>query len=149
TVVIITPRAALLLTKCINLNHLEPQTEKIEPASGVPHPLTWVVFAKPSRRRRTSMTWLQRYRLRHFLRFSFWIVPTGSILAALLAARAVRWLSDQPGWSWFDFSEAGAQGILDSLASSMLTFIVFALSALLLAVQLASGQLTSRIIAIV
>src|SRR5262245_50439499 len=95
------------------------------------------------------MTWLQRYRLRHFLRFSFWSVPLGSILAALFAARTVRWLGEQSGWTWFGFTEAGARGILDSLASSMLTFIVFAVSALLLAVQLASGLLTPRIIALV
>src|SRR5215510_7519436 len=95
------------------------------------------------------MTWLQRYRLRHFLRFSFWLVPLGSILVALVAARMVRWLSDQTGWSWFGFTEAGARGILESLAASMLTFIVFAVSALLLAGQLTSGQLTPRIIALV
>jgi uncharacterized membrane protein len=95
------------------------------------------------------MTWLQRYRLRHFLQFSFWFVPMGAIVAALFAVRAVRWLDDQTGWSWFAFTEAGARGVLDSLSSSMLTFIVFAVSALLLAVQLASGQLTPRIIALV
>src|SRR5215831_7309560 len=95
------------------------------------------------------MTWLQRYRLRHFLRFSFWFVPMGSILAALLAVPAMRWLDAQTGWSWLNLTADGARGILDSLSSSMLTFIVFAVSALLLAVQLASGQLTPRIIALV
>jgi uncharacterized membrane protein len=95
------------------------------------------------------MTWLQRYRLRHFWQFSFWFVPMGAILVALLAVRAVQWLDAQTGWSWLNFTETGARGILDSLSSSMLTFIVFAVSALLLAVQLASGQLTPRIIALV
>src|SRR4029453_18532380 len=98
---------------------------------------------------KTSMTWLQRYRLRHFLQFSFWFVPMGAILVALLAVRAVQWLDAQTGWSWLNFTETGARGILDSLSSSMLTFIVFAVSALLLAVQLASGLLTPRIIALV
>lgn len=95
------------------------------------------------------MTWLQRYRLRHFLRFSFWVVPLGSMLAALLAVPAMRWLDYQTGWSWFNFTAEGARGILDSLSSSLLTFIVFAVSSLLLVVQLASGQLTPRIIALV
>jgi uncharacterized membrane protein len=95
------------------------------------------------------MTWLQRYRLRHFLRFSFWLVPLGSMLAALLAVPAMRWLDYQTGWSWFNFTAEGARGVLDSLSSSLLTFIVFAVSSLLLAVQLASGQLTPRIIALV
>src|SRR5262245_44437222 len=95
------------------------------------------------------MTWIQRYRLRRFRQFSFWFMSLGSILAALLAVWVVRWLDDQTGWSWFAFTEEGARGVLDSLSSSMLTFIVFAVSALLLAVQLASGQLTPRIIALV
>ncbi len=65
------------------------------------------------------MTWLQRYHVRRFLQFSFWFVPFGAILAALFAVRAVRWLDDQTGWSWFHFTEAGARGVLDSLSSSM------------------------------
>ena len=31
------------------------------------------------------MTWLQRYRLRHFLGFSFWCVPVVWMVAALIA----------------------------------------------------------------
>jgi len=94
------------------------------------------------------MTWLQRYRLRHFLRFSFWVVPVGWMVAAVIAMRAVHWLDQQTGWSWLDFGLEGARQVLAGLSSSMLTFVVFALSSLLLIVQLASGQLTSRIIAL-
>ena len=64
----------------------------------------------------------------------------------LVAVPATRWLDRQTGWSWFDFTSEGARGILSASASSMLTFVVFAVSALLLAVQLASSQLTPRII---
>ena len=92
------------------------------------------------------MTWLQRYRLRHFLRVSFWYVPVVWMVAAAIAVPATRWLDRQTGWSWFDFTSEGARGILSASASSMLTFVVFAVSALLLAVQLASSQLTPRII---
>ncbi len=95
------------------------------------------------------MTWLQRYRLRHFLRFSFWTAPVVWMMAAVIAVRTVRWLDQQTGWAWLAFSPEGARQLLGGLSSSMLTFIVFAVSALLLAVQLASGQLTSRIIALV
>jgi uncharacterized membrane protein len=95
------------------------------------------------------MTWLQRYRLRHFLRFTFWSVPVAWMLAALIAVRFVRWIDDQTSWSWFEFTAEGAREVLVGLSSSMLTFIVFAVSALLLAVQLASAQLTPRIIALV
>ena len=92
------------------------------------------------------MTWLQRYRLRHFLRVAFWYVPVVWMVAAAIAVPATRWLDRQTGWSWFDFTSEGARAILSASASSMLTFVVFAVSALLLAVQLASSQLTPRII---
>ncbi len=36
--------------------------------------------------------------------------------------------------------------VIGALAASMMTFIVYAVSALLLAVQLASGQITPRLI---
>jgi hypothetical protein len=38
------------------------------------------------------MTWLQRYRLRHFLQFSFWVAPVGGMGVALIVRRAVLWL---------------------------------------------------------
>jgi len=92
------------------------------------------------------VTWLQRYRARYFIRYSFWFVPALCMLAALPAVRLVRWLDDRTGWPWLDFTAEGARGVLGGLSVSMLTFIVFAVSALLLAVQIASGQLTPRVI---
>ncbi|HET9709336.1 MAG TPA: DUF2254 domain-containing protein [Gemmatimonadales bacterium] len=93
------------------------------------------------------MTWLQRYRLRHFLRFSFWLVPLAWMLVAGIALPIVRWLDLETSWRLFNYSEDGARQILSSLSSSMLTFMVFAVSALLLALQLASSALSPRIIA--
>jgi uncharacterized membrane protein len=93
------------------------------------------------------MTWLQRYRVRHFLRFSFWLLPAVWMLAGALALPVVRWLDLETGWRLFNYSEDGARQILSGLSSSMLTFMVFAVSALLLALQLASSALSPRIIA--
>jgi uncharacterized membrane protein len=94
------------------------------------------------------MTWLQRYRLHHFLQFSFWVAPVGCLAVAVIVRWIVLWLDQRTGWSWLDFTADGARDVLGGLSSSMLTFITFSLSALLLLVQLASGQLTSRIIAL-
>ncbi len=94
------------------------------------------------------MTWLQRYRLRHLLRFSFWLVPVVWMLAAVLALPAVRWLDAQTSWRFFNYTDEGARQVLNGLSSSMLTFMVFAVSALLLVLQLASSALSPRIIAI-
>ena len=92
------------------------------------------------------MTWLQRYRLRRFARSSLLLVPAAWVLAALLVAPVLRRLDRVIGWSWFDFSPDGARAILGAFTASMLTFIVFVLSSMLIVVQLASAQLTPRII---
>ena len=92
------------------------------------------------------MTWLQRYRLRTFLRSSVWLPPLFGLLAALVANRIMQSVDRRLVWP----SRVGVEGsriLLTALASSMLTFIVFVFSILLLAVQLASAQLTPRIIA--
>jgi uncharacterized membrane protein len=95
------------------------------------------------------MSWEQRYRLKHAARTSLVLWAGLALVAALVCAPAVRWLDRQTGWTIFGLSPEGARAILSALAGSMLTFIVFVLSATLIVVQLASGQLTPRIIAIV
>ena len=95
------------------------------------------------------MTWLLRYRVRHFATHSFWIFPALAMVAAVPAMRLVLWLDTRTRLRLLGFSVEGAQAILSGLSSSMLTFIVFAVSGLLLAVQIASGQLTPRIISLV
>ena len=92
------------------------------------------------------MTWLQRYRLRSFVRDSVWFPPLGGMLAALLAFPLVQWVDTVLGWK-APMGADSARAVLGALASSMLTFIVFVFSILLVAVQLASAQLTPRIIA--
>lgn len=95
------------------------------------------------------MNWEQRYRLRYAARTS--LVPWAalSLAAALVCAPAVRWLDRATGWGLLHFSPDGARAVLQALAGSMLTFIVFVLSALLIAVQLAIGQLTPQVLAVV
>ena len=92
------------------------------------------------------MTWLQRYRLRNFLRDSVWLPPLLGILVALLANQLAQSADRFLGWQ-APAAVVGFQSVLTALASAMLTFIVFVLSILLLAVQLASAQLTPRVIA--
>ena len=72
-----------------------------------------------------------------------------ALVAALLAAPAIRWLDRETGWVLFEFGPEGAPAILGVLVGAMLTFIVFVLSATLIVVQLASGQSTPRVIALV
>jgi uncharacterized membrane protein len=95
------------------------------------------------------MTWEQRYRLRRAARTSLVLWAGVALAAALVAAPVVRWLDRETGWVLFGFSPDGARAVLGALAGSMLTFIVFVLSATLIVVQLASGQSTPRVIALV
>lgn len=94
------------------------------------------------------MTWLQRYRLRRWLNESIWILPTVSMAAAILTARALHSAETYLGGA-SRFDPDTARALLGTMAASMFTFIVFVSSALLVAVQLASAQLSPRIIGIV
>lgn len=94
------------------------------------------------------MSWLRRYHMQQFIKTSFWLFPLSGILAAMAVAPAIRWLDGQIQWSWLDYSPEGARAILEAFASSMLTFFIFVLSSMIIVVQLASAQLTPRIISI-
>lgn len=94
------------------------------------------------------MSWLTRYRIRAFWSSSFWVFPSIATFAAIVVAYIIRWVDDKTRWTLFDMTPDGARSILGAFSASMLTFIVFVLSAMLIVVQLASAQLTPRIIAI-
>jgi uncharacterized membrane protein len=94
------------------------------------------------------MTWLQRHRVRHYVGNSIWILPVLGMVAALGAVRLLNWVDAAMGWR-SGFHPEAARTVLGTLSSSMFTLIVFVSSALLVAVQLASAQLTPRVIAIV
>jgi uncharacterized membrane protein len=94
------------------------------------------------------MTWLRRHRVRRYIADSIWILPVLSMLAALGAVRLLNRVDAALEWR-ANFQPEAARSVLSALASTIFTLIVFVSSALLVAVQLASGQLTPRIIAIV
>lgn len=93
------------------------------------------------------MTWLHRYQLQRAFRTSLWHMPVLAIGLAIVISPLLRWIDRQTDWRYFDFSPDGARTILGAFTSSMLTLVVFVVSSLLIIVQLASAQLTPRIIA--
>jgi uncharacterized membrane protein len=95
------------------------------------------------------MTWEKRYRLWHATRTSLVLWAVLALVLAIICAPVVRWIDRETGWEIFHYSPEGGRAILGTFVGSMLTFIVFVLSATLIVVQLASGQLTPRIIALV
>jgi uncharacterized membrane protein len=93
------------------------------------------------------VSWIRRYRIWSFTRSALWLVPLGSMLLAVVLLPILRQLDRATGWSLFDFGLDGARAVLAMLAAAMLSLLVFVLSALLIAVQVASAQLTPRVIA--
>jgi len=93
------------------------------------------------------MTWLQRYQFRHYVRNSIWIFPLVALVTALELVRVLHWFEQEIGFT-SRFHPDTMRAVLGSLAGAMFTFIVFVCSSLLLVVQLASAQLTPRIIGV-
>src|SRR5438046_4469330 len=94
------------------------------------------------------MTWLQRYRLRHFVRNSMWLAPVVGMAVALLVVPGLVGIDrDVNADAWYNADTV--RSVLGTLSASMFTFIVFVSSALLVVVQLASAQLSPRVLGIV
>jgi uncharacterized membrane protein len=93
------------------------------------------------------MKWNGWYRVRSYVRSSLWIVPFIAMPLALASTRVSHWLDDRISWTFLGFGVPGAQAMLNAIVSATLAFVVFTFGSLLVAIQIASGQLTPRIIA--
>jgi uncharacterized membrane protein len=93
------------------------------------------------------MRFIRRYRLSKLGVSSTWLVPVIGILLALLLNVILRKIDQATGWEVFGFGPNGSRALLAMLAASMLSFLVFSFSALMISVQIASAQLTPRVIA--
>ena len=87
----------------------------------------------------------QRYRV--YTRHALWVVPFNAIILELIVYRLLHALDDKLGWQLERFSAAGSQALLETVTTMALSFVVFTFGSLLVAIQVASGQLTPRIIA--
>ena len=93
------------------------------------------------------MNWKQFYGLRSYLKSSLWIVPFIAIPFNLVATRILHWLDAWLGWTLMGYAVPGAQAVLQVIVTSALSFMVFTFGSLLVALQVASAQMTPRIIA--
>ena len=93
------------------------------------------------------MYWGPLQSIRHHVKFSLWTVPLLAIPLAIIATRLLHWLDVQREWALLGFGVAGAHALLQAAATATLSFLVFTFGSLLVAIQVASGQLTPRIIA--
>ncbi|HTO67667.1 MAG TPA: DUF2254 domain-containing protein [Bradyrhizobium sp.] len=94
------------------------------------------------------MLWNQWYSLKSYVRSSLWIVPFIALLLYLVAIRLIyaidTWIAWTPILPW---GLSGTKTVLETIVTLTLTFMVFTFGSLLVAIQVASGQLTPRIIA--
>ena len=91
--------------------------------------------------------WNGFYRTMSYLRSALWTIPFFAIVLVLVIAPAVRTLDAQLGWKMSGLGVAGAQTLYQTVITLTLSFLVFTFGSLLVALQIASGQLTPRIIA--
>jgi uncharacterized membrane protein len=89
----------------------------------------------------------QLYHVRNYLKSSLWAVPFIAIPLTMAVTRLLHWFDAQLGWTLLGFGVSGAQAVLQATVTATLSFLVFTFGSMLVAIQVASGQLTPRIIA--
>ena len=92
------------------------------------------------------MTWRQRHALSRHLTSALWPIPVLCMVVGILTGRWLSWVDAQLDLT-LEISADAARGVGMFLAGSLLSFIVFIFTVLLVAVQLASAQFSPRVIA--
>ena len=93
------------------------------------------------------MTWNRRYQVKSYLRSSLWIIPLVALLLEQVAAALTYTLDTRLAWKGLALGVTGAQAMFNAVITLTLSFIVFTFWSLLIAIQVAGGQYTPRIIA--
>ena len=70
------------------------------------------------------MTWLQRYRIRHYVQNSIVVLPVLGIVAALLTSWLIHEIEIEMSWV-SSLSAESSRSVIGTLSGAMLTFIVF------------------------
>ena len=93
------------------------------------------------------MTWNLRYQVKSYIRSALWIIPLFALLLEQVVGALAQALDTRLAWKGLEFGLTGAQALLNAITTLTLSFIVFTFASLLMAIQVASGQYTPRIIA--
>ncbi len=96
---------------------------------------------------RSNITWNRLFRIVSYAKSSLWIVPIIAILLELIAVRVLHALDVWLGWQFRGLGTQGAEMLLQTVITLTISFLVFTFGSLLVAIQVASGQMTPRIIA--
>lgn len=93
------------------------------------------------------MNWSTLYGFKDYLKSSLWLVPFVAIPLELVVTRFLHPLDAWLGWTLLGFTQTGARALLEAFVTITLSFVVFTFGSLLVAIQVASAQLTPRLIA--
>ena len=93
------------------------------------------------------MTWNLRYQVKTYIRSALWIIPFFALLLEQVAGALAQAVDTRLAWKGLEFGVEGAKALLNAITTPTLSFIVFTFGSLLVAIQVASGQYTPRIIA--
>lgn len=101
------------------------------------------------------MKWRHWYGLKSYLKSSLWIVPVVAVFIEQLVVRLTealqKWLVTSGRFEEAALTSAmnlaGARSTLEIIISASLSFLVFTFGSLLVAIQVAGGQYTPRVIA--
>jgi uncharacterized membrane protein len=96
---------------------------------------------------RSKLRWNNVYRIVSYTKSSLWVIPIFAILLELILLRVLHVLDAWLGWPFSRWGLQGAETLLQTIITLNLSFMVFTFGSLLVAIQVASGQMTPRIIA--
>lgn len=96
---------------------------------------------------RRKLTWSRLYRATSYVRSALWIVPFIAILLVMIAVPIIRTIDVAVDGNVFGIGPQGAVALYQTVITLTLSFLVFTFGSLLVAIQIAGGQLTPRIIA--
>jgi uncharacterized membrane protein len=96
---------------------------------------------------RSKLTWGRLYRTTSYLKSALWTVPLVAIALELLLSPLIHALDTWQRWNLSHLELAGATALYQTVITMTLSFLVFTFGSLLVAIQVAGGQLTPRIIA--
>ena len=91
--------------------------------------------------------WNRWFAFASYARGSLWIVPFFSIAIEMVVSRFIQGLDQRLGWTLLNLAVPGAQALYQTIITMTMSFMVFTFGSLLVAIQVASGQLTPRVIA--
>ncbi len=95
-----------------------------------------------------GMSWSSRYALRSYIRASLWVMPVIALVLQQLRLRTVIALEPRLPWlpPW-PLSVSGTLTAFQAIIGLTTSFIIFTFGSMLIAIQIAGGQLTPRVIA--